>query len=74
MNSTSPTKRCPDFFVGSGRDQVLEGFAVNQRTWYVICTNIDDNSARFEPGTLNEFGLSNGSDEDVGFFNLGRFE
>ena len=70
-NSTSPTKRCLELFVGSGGRSVLKGLLVKQRTLDVICTNIDDNSARFEPGTLNKLGLSDGSDEDVCFFNLG---
>ena len=41
-----------------------------RRACDIVCTNIDDNNTRFEPGTLNELGFSDGSDEDVSFFNL----
>ena len=72
VNSTSPTKRCPDFFVGSGERSNFEEVFANQHTWDVIRTNIDDDNTRFKPGTLDELGLSYGCDEDVGLFNLGR--
>jgi hypothetical protein len=70
VKSTSPTKRCPDFLVESDYSEFLKKVGANQRTGDVIGTDINDNSTRFEPGTLNELGLPDSGDEDVGFFDL----
>lgn len=44
---------------------------MNQRTWDVICADINDNNPRFEPGALDKLGLPYSSDEDICFFDLG---
>lgn len=44
---------------------------VGQRTRDVICTNVNDNDASFEPGALDELGLADSGDEDVCLFDLG---
>lgn len=68
--STSPTKRCPDFFVESDGIEFSKRLRVNQRTWDIICTNINDNNAGFKPRALDKLRFPDGSNKDICFFDL----
>jgi hypothetical protein len=47
-----------------------KSFTSAEQTWDIIDTHINHDSSGFYPRPLDELSFSNGSDDDIGIFNL----